>query len=81
MRKKQLTKRGLDPNYEVEMINKVKEYIRMEYDEEIYKKICTFKFMNILTGYVVNCLSLRRPEKYTVPFMAQHMVYYASKSY
>lgn len=79
--KRQWTKRGLDPNYEVEMINKVKDYIRMEYSEEIYQKICTFKFMNILTGYVTNCLSLRNPDKYTVPMMAERIVHYASRSY
>lgn len=81
MRKKHLTKRGLDPNYETEMLNKVLFYIREEYSEEIYQKITSLKFMNILTGYVFNCLSLKRPDKHTVPFMAQHLVHYASRSY
>lgn len=77
---KQITKRGLDPNYEVEMINKVKDYVRMEYGEEAHSKISTLKFVDILTGYITNCLSLRRPNKYTVPFMAHEIVRFASKT-
>lgn len=77
--KRQKTKRGLDPNYEVEMINKVKEYIRMEYNDETYQKICSGKFLSILTGYVCNCLSMKS-NRYTVPFMANHIVQFASKS-
>lgn len=79
--KKQTTKRGLDPNYEVEMINKVKDYVRMEYGDEIHAKISTLKFLNILTGYVNNCLSLRQPNKYTVPFMAHEIVRFANRTY
>lgn len=79
--KKQKTKRGFDPNYEVEMINKVKDYIRMEYGDEIHAKISTLKYMNILTGYITNCLSLRRPEKYNVPYMAHEIVRFANKTY
>ena len=78
--KKQKTKRGFDPNYEVEMINKVKDYVLMEYSEEIHSKISTLKFLNILTGYITNCLSLRKPSKYTVPFMAHEIVRFASKT-
>jgi len=79
--KRQKTKRGLDPNYEVETINKVKDYIRMEYSDEMYNKISTLKFMNILTGYITNCLSMNNPKKYTVPFMAHEIVKWAIKSY
>jgi len=79
--KKQISKRGLDPNYEVEMINKVKDYVRMEYGDEIHTKISTLKFVNILTGYITNCLSLRRPNKYTVPMMSERIVHFAKKSY
>lgn len=78
--KKHKTKRGFDPNYEVEMINKVKNYILMEYGEDIHYKISTLKFLSILTGYVINCLSLRKPEKYTVPFMAHEIVRFANKT-
>lgn len=78
--KKQTSKRGLDPNYEVEMINKVKDYVRMEYGDEIHAKISKSKFVNILTGYITNCLSLRKPSKYTVPFMAHEIVRFANKT-
>jgi len=81
LKKRQRTKRGFDPDYEVAIINKVKAYIEMEYSEEVYKRITSGKFLNILTGYITNCLSLNKPEKYTIPFMAQHMVNYARKSY
>jgi len=79
--KQQWSKRGFDPNWEVEMLNKVLFYIREEYDEEIYRKITTMKFNSILTGYVFNCLSMRQPEKYTVPYMSQTLVNYVRKSY
>jgi hypothetical protein len=78
---KQWTKRGFDPNWEVEMLNKVLFYIKEEYDEEIYRKITTMKFNSILTGYVFNCLSMRQPEKYTIPYMSQTLVNYVRKSY
>lgn len=80
MKRKQISKRGLDPNYEVEMINRVKDYISMEYGDEIHTKISTLKFVDTLTGYITNCLSLKRPEKYTVPFMAHEIVRFASKT-
>ena len=78
--KRQTTKRGFDPNYESEMINKVKYYIRMEYYDEIYSKISTLKFVDVLTGYITNCLSLRKPNKYTVPFMAHEIVRFATNT-
>lgn len=77
--KRQKTKRGLDPNYEVEMINKVKDYIRMEYSEEVYKKITSVKFTDIFCGYICNCLSLNT-DRYTVPTMAHELVRFAKRS-
>lgn len=79
--KRQKTKRGFDPDWEVEQINRVKDYVRMEYGDEMYHKISTSKFINILTGYVTNCLSMRQPNKYTIPFMANHIVNFVRKSY
>lgn len=57
----------------VDIINKVKNYILMEYGEEAYQKISSGKYVNILTGYIKNCISLKN-NKYTVPAMANHLV-------
>jgi len=71
-------KKQQNPNDLVTVINKVKEYILMEYGEEDHKKISSLKYLDILTGYVKNCMSLKvnNSPKYTVPEMANHLVRY-----
>jgi hypothetical protein len=69
-------KKQKNPNDLVVVINKVKEYILMEYGEEDHKKISSSKYINVLTGYVKNCMSLKvnNSPKYTVPEMANNLV-------
>ena len=56
-----------------EILNKVKNYILMEYGEELYSKINRPKYLNICTGYVKNCMTLNS-NKYTIPLMANNLV-------
>lgn len=65
-----------NPNDLVNTINRVKEYILMEYGEEIHQKISSLKYLDVLTGYVKNCMSLKvnNSPKYTIPEMANNLV-------
>ena len=50
--------------------NKVKQYIEMEYWENLSKKMQEPKFLSVSAGYINNCISLNK----TVPYIAQGIV-------
>lgn len=49
-----------------EYFDKVKQYIVMEYDENVLSKIYEKKFAEICSGYISNCYSLKKP----IPYVA-----------
>jgi hypothetical protein len=63
-------------NEEVEYFNRVKDYVLLEYSEELAKKMSQPKYMNITFPYCKNCLSLKKP----VPFTANEIVRFITKT-
>jgi hypothetical protein len=64
-------------NEEVNYFNKVKEYVLLEYSEELAKKMSLPKYLNITFPYCKNCLSLKKP----VPYAANEIVRFITKTY
>lgn len=50
--------------------NKVQNYISMEYDEKLAKKMGEVKYIDVTAGYIKNCCSINK----TVPFAANGIV-------
>lgn len=60
----------------VVFFNLVKNYIEMEYNEELAKKMCLLKYIDVTSGYVSNCLFLNK----TVPYTAYGIVKLLNKT-
>lgn len=52
----------------------VKNYIELEYDQNILQKLEQSKFSSIVSGFVRNCLSLKK----TIPYTAGGLVKFLS---
>lgn len=63
-------------NDQVEYFNKVKNYISLEYSEELARKASLPKYLDITFAYSKNCLSLKK----SVPFTANGIVKFISKT-
>ena len=57
----------MSPIFNSEYMIKLKEYIRMEYDEEIADKMYQSKYFDITLGYVKNCIHLKKTIPYNKP--------------
>jgi hypothetical protein len=45
---------------------KIKEYIQLEYDKDVYDKFCSLKYASIVNSYIKNCYSLKKDVPYAV---------------
>lgn len=53
--------------------NGVENYIRMEYGNNLADKMVQKKYENISTGYIKNCLSLKKPIPYTANGLVRYL--------
>ena len=60
----------------VEYFNKVKEYVRMEYSDEIANKMSILKYFNITFPYTKNCYSLKK----RIPYTANEVVRFLNET-
>ena len=63
-------------NEQVQYFNRVKEYVRMEYSDEIANKMSILKYFDITFPYCKNCYSLKKP----IPYAANEIVRFLNKS-
>lgn len=63
-------------NEKVEYFNRVKEYVRMEYSDEMANKMSILKYFQINFPYCKNCYSLKKP----IPYAANEVVRFLSKT-
>lgn len=56
--------------------NLVKDYISMEYSDELAHKMSLIKYVDVVVGYIKNCMSLNKP----VPYMASGVVRFLNKT-
>jgi RNase P subunit RPR2 len=61
---------------QVEYFNRVKEYVRMEYSDEMAAKMSVLKYFKITLPYCKNCYSLKRP----IPYTANEIVRFLNKT-
>lgn len=61
------------PNDTVVYFNKVKEYIRMEYGEEIARKMSLLSNINVTTSYCNNCFSLNKSVPQAANMLAKYL--------
>ena len=61
---------------QIEYFNKVKEYIEMEYSDELSQKMSDPKYLNITNPYTRNCYSLKK----TIPYTANEIVRFLNKT-
>ena len=55
----------------VVFFNLVKNYVEMEYSEELARKMCLLKYIDVTSGYVHNCLFLKKTVPYTASGIAK----------
>jgi hypothetical protein len=63
-------------NEKVEYFNRVKEYVRMEYSDEMASKMSVLKYFEIVFPYCKNCYSLQK----TIPYAANEVVRFLNKT-
>lgn len=56
--------------------NKVKEYIKKEYSEELSTKMSKAKYIDVSIGYIKNCIYLQK----SVPYTANGLVRFLKKT-
>lgn len=63
-------------NEQTEYFNRVKEYVRMEYSDEMAHKMSILKYLDITFPYCKNCYSLKKP----IPYAANEIVRFLNKT-
>jgi hypothetical protein len=63
-------------NEQVVYFNRIVEYVRLEYSDELANKINQLKYFNIAFPYAKNCYSLKK----TIPYAAHEIVRYVIKT-
>lgn len=68
---------GIETDKFVPYFNLVQKYIEMEYNEELAHKMSLLKYIDIITPYIKNCISLDKP----VPYAANGVVKFLSRTF
>jgi len=63
-------------NEQLAYFNRMIEYVRLEYSDELADKINQPKYSNIAFPYAKNCYSLKK----SIPYAAHEIVRYVSKT-